>query len=459
MDFNIQYTDENLHSNTGLSILSKLLDSVCPNSLFDSHDLSFRSTKHAYSDRAILFTYLGLLLQGHTHYENVDLYKSDKLFKKSLGLTRVPSKETLRQRFDELGSPERSSLEALKKWNFELLEKYCDPLPIKETSMIPVDFDVTVMDNTGSKKEGVAQTYRPKIKGYAPMMTNIGSQGYLLNHEFRKGNAHSNCTGTLEYILESMSYARRLCPHAQLLARFDSGNDSEQNIIGLSGLKKVNYIIKHHLKGRNVQSSKATLIEYVMNNYVAKEEIEKNTVRYFAEQPFMAGMYDEDDNFVVCECRRILSVIELNTDMNTGEPLLIPYRSLHMWRTNLPIESYSPKRIIELYKDHGTSEQFHSEFKTDLDIERLPSSKFNTNALFVSLAQIVFNLLRIIGNEAVKLDFFSCKGRRKRIRIRSVILKIVLLPSKLIRKNKRWTISLPRSNPLSKVFHQLYLSF
>ncbi len=39
--------------------------------------------------------------------------------------------------------------------------------------------------------------------------------------------------------------------------------------------------------------------------------------------------------------------------------------------------------IIALYKDHATSEQFHSEFKTDL--ERLPSGQFASNALLMSL--------------------------------------------------------------------------
>ena len=42
--------------------------------------------------------------------------------------------------------------------------------------------------------------------------------------------------------------------------------------------------------------------------------------------------------------------------------------------------------MIALYRDHATSEQFHSEFKTDLDIERLPSGKFATNALVMILA-------------------------------------------------------------------------
>jgi len=34
----------------------------------------------------------------------------------------------------------------------------------------------------------------------------------------------------------------------------------------------------------------------------------------------------------------------------------------------------------------GTQEQFHSDIKADLDLERLPIGKFDTNILVVSLA-------------------------------------------------------------------------
>ncbi|HDM77669.1 MAG TPA: hypothetical protein ENG51_14540 [Deltaproteobacteria bacterium] len=39
----------------------------------------------------------------------------------------------------------------------------------------------------------------------------------------------------------------------------------------------------------------------------------------------------------------------------------------------------------------------HSKFKTDLDIERLPSGKFATNVLILSLAALAYNILCIIG--------------------------------------------------------------
>ena len=95
MTFNIQYTNENLHSNTGLSIISKMLDSVNPRPLFKAHGLSVKSNEHEYSDLNIIYSCLGLLCLGHSNYESQDLFRSDRLFKKCLDLERVPSKETL----------------------------------------------------------------------------------------------------------------------------------------------------------------------------------------------------------------------------------------------------------------------------------------------------------------------------------------------------------------------------
>lgn len=40
---------------------------------------------------------------------------------------------------------------------------------------------------------------------------------------------------------------------------------------------------------------------------------------------------------------------------------------------------------MSLYHDHGTSEPFHSELKTDLDVERFPSGKFSKNDLILHL--------------------------------------------------------------------------
>lgn len=63
----------------------------------------------------------------------------------------------------------------------------------------------------------------------------------------------------------------------------------------------------------------------------------------------------------------------------------------------------SPDEIISLFHSHGTSEKFHSEIKSDFDIERLPSGKFKTNATFLQLGMLAYNILRTLRQGVVEL--------------------------------------------------------
>ena len=78
-----------------------------------------------FSDRDILFSTLGLICMGQPHFESIDLFKTDRLFKKSLGLLKVPSKETLRQRIDRIASDNNFALDAIMKWELQAFESVC----------------------------------------------------------------------------------------------------------------------------------------------------------------------------------------------------------------------------------------------------------------------------------------------------------------------------------------------
>ncbi len=54
-----------------------------------------------------------------------------------------------------------------------------------------------------------------------------------------------------------------------------------------------------------------------------------------------------------------------------------------------------PEDVIRLYREHSTCEKFHSELKTDMDLERLPSVKFATNAPVLLLGMMAYNGLRL----------------------------------------------------------------
>lgn len=72
-----------------------------------------------------------------------------------------------------------------------------------------------------------------------------------------------------------------------------------------------------------------------------------------------------------------------------GQFLLPADIEVETWWTNLDKSDYE---IIKLYHAHGECEQYHSDVKNDMDVERLPSGKFETNALVLELTIIAYNI-------------------------------------------------------------------
>ena len=95
--------------------------------------------------------------------------------------------------------------------------------------------------------------------------------------------------------------------------------------------------------------------------------------------------------------RIVYEIIERTTD-KYGQFLLEPELEVNTFWTNLDL---SDEDVIANYHAHGQCEQYHSELKTDMDLERLPSGKFETNELIPELAILAFNILRMIGQEAL----------------------------------------------------------
>ena len=101
-----------------------------------------------------------------------------------------------------------------------------------------------------------------------------------------------------------------------------------------------------------------------------------------------------------------------------GQFLLIPDVEVNTWWTN---PGLGDQEVIDLYHAHGECEQFHSEIKTDMNLERLPSGKFDINSLILELAMIACNILRMIGQETNGGRTPRHKRDVKRHRLRTVI--------------------------------------
>ena len=180
---------------------------------------------------------------GKPYFEAVHEMDDDKdFYRLALGITRsISSEETLRQRMDDIGDSLRDTI---LQENVDLLKANGIEPTALANGCIPVDIDVTPMDNSKSRKEGVSRTYKG-FDGFAPMMAYIGKEGYAINFELRAGKQHCQ-SGTVEFLQRTIALCRQLTDKP-LLIRLDSGNDSIDNVAVLME-NNCFFIIKRNLR-------------------------------------------------------------------------------------------------------------------------------------------------------------------------------------------------------------------
>jgi len=145
-----------------------------------------------------------------------------------------------------------------------------------------------------------------------------------------------------------------------------------------------------------------------------------------------------------------------------GQYLLVPEVEVDTYWTSLEDDPY---QVVLLYQDHGTCEQFHSELKSDMDLERLPSEHFSTNSAILTLALIAYNLLRLCGQESLREDNGNLEKRppqrkkARRRRLRTVMQDLIYMASRITFHARRMYLSFGRHNPWVYVWQNIYRGF
>ena len=432
----VEYTDERIIPASGLAVVGAVLGKSTFIKELNRMDVTNNRSQHQIKNGDIVLTYLGMLCMGKPYFEAVHEMDDDKEFyQAALGITRsIPSEETLRQRMDDIGDTLRKTI---LQQNVELLKANSIQPTALDNGFVPVDIDVTPMDNSKSKKEGVSRTYKG-FDGYAPMMAYIGKEGYAINFELREGKQHCQC-GTVAFLRETIKLCMQLTDKP-LLIRLDSGNDSIDNVAVLME-EGCYFIIKRNLRReskdgwfemakehcKDITSPRDGKIVYVGSDWRTVTSKEFKT-----EYTLRAGY----------------EITERTIDKH-GQFLMPADVEVETWWTNLGENDH---KIIDLYHAHGECEQFHSEIKTDMDLERLPSGKFDTNALVLELGLIAYNILRMIGQGTIGGRAPRQKREVKRRRLRTVIGNLVMMAAHVTMHARQLIIGLGKSNVWRHIF-------
>jgi hypothetical protein len=440
--FRIIQTEKHLTSHSGLALVGVILEKTGLRRRLDTVELEDHSKpeiSHSENCKAMI----GLLCLGKADFEAIESFRGDPVFQISLGLKNVPSSGTLRQRLD--GANWAFDAILLEE-SADMVRRHASKITPCHGELIPLDIDVSPFDNSHTKKEGVSWTYK-KVDGYAPIFGYLGGEGYLVNTELREGKQHCQ-SGTEKFLTETIQYAKRIT-EAPILVRMDSGNDSLENI-KICMHEGCHWLIKRNLRHEDTKQ----WFQIAKGNGSVEEPRPGKRI-------YRGDIFVERTGFDT-PLRIVFEVTERRID-SKGQMLLIPQIEVDTYWTSLDLPV---RKVIDLYHAHGTSEQFHSELKTDMDLERLPSGKFATNALILLLGAIAYNILRLMGQESLRQDEQAPKEEkapiRKKVyrrRLRSVIQDLMYMASRFVKHERRFSLSFGIDNPWYGTWRRVYMAF
>ena len=403
------------------------------------------------SNGDVLRSYLGLLVQGKSDFDAIEGFRGDKFFKEALGIGLLPSSPTLRQRLDAQAA---AMFEHVPGMIERLLSGQKPDYGVLACGWLPLDVDTFAMDNGGTAKKGVGRTYAG-ADGFCPLAAYLGMYGFCLELALRPGVQHSaretdfNLERVIPLAQRLSAAGRGLHKNAPILARLDSGFDSAalmRSIEGCNqaGLPQVDWLIKWNPRSVDTAGVLARLDGEAGTRWSKPREGKRVTV--WEEAVKVEG--------VTRPLRRILRLIERDIDRR-GQRLIVPEVEIEGWTTSLLAGQFSAEKIIALYADHGTHEQFHSEFKTDLDLERLPSGKFDTNYLVCQLAALAMNILRLMGQSGLLGPDAPVRHAAQRRRLKTVMQELIYRAGRIIETDRKLILGLGDNDRAATAFRRL----
>ena len=317
----------------------------------------------------ILKSYLGLLCKGKNDYEAVEAFRGDEFARHALGLGGVPSIPTLRQRLDARAS---DWFELVQSINNRFLSprmggKHID-FGMLDCGYTPVDLDTFVMNNEDTSKELVGPTYAG-VDGYCPLAVYFATQGYRLKLTLRPRLQHSAIES--EYNLQLVLPMTATLTPSALLMRADLGLCSAKLMRsaweqGKVLERKIDLLIKWN--------PRTTPLEALAEHKVADPCAVWHPQRIDKRECLWEEALDIQGVGGPRHITRRVYRLTERTMKKLGNPMLLPEYILEGWTTTLP-QRFDIQAIIALCTQHATHEQFHSQFKSDMDLARLARSE------------------------------------------------------------------------------------
>tara|TARA_R110002072_G_scaffold279949_2_gene442235 strand:+ start:169 stop:582 length:414 start_codon:yes stop_codon:yes gene_type:complete len=115
----------------------------------------------------------------------------------------------------------------------------------------------------------------------------------------------------------------------------------------------------------------------------------------------------------------------------------------------------SGQQSTDLYCDQATSEQSHSELRTEPVLKHLPSGRFDTNNLILAFTTVGYNLLLRMGLRVTGPDA-PVRHLTERSRLRTTMQELMTMTCRLVNCSRQWFLRFRRHCPDFAGYRNLY---
>jgi len=316
----------------------------------------------------ILFVLLIMLLVGAERLRHLDYLNTDPLFRRVVGLTRMPHRTKISTALKQFTS---DSLKALSELNSELVIEKLQSLGLVE---ITIDLDGTVISTKGNPSWAF-KGYNPIKRGaksYFPLTAHIAETGHFLSIINRPGNVHDS-----KRALQVIRMIRRQMPQFSIRFRADSAFCTPE-VLNYLLSKGIAFAIK-------APFWKLTALKGAAQKRKRWFKIDPTWSYFWVDAPIESLGYQHYVLVLRKKLREPAKPFQLD--------LFSPNNGIYEYSAIVTdTKDWDPEDLLLFVCGRSSQENSIGELKGNFAFDHIPTNTYQANSAYMQMSQMAYNL-------------------------------------------------------------------
>lgn len=407
----LRFTDQDISSWGGLSLLKKMLDRTGFMHHLSSLPLPSQGSNRGYDPVQLFVQFMASVWCGANRYAQLDVTRFDYSIQRLFGWERMPEHKAFQRYFNKFDIQKNQAVfGSLYQWFFSNLK----------FDNFTMDIDSSVLTRYG-QQEGAKKGYnkqKPGRNSQHPIIAFIADVEFVANFWLRSGDSHT-ANNFKAFLEETLSF---VAGKKIGLLRLDSGFYSNEILTYLEERSSpINYIVAVPMYS-TVQRAIASQSSWMnISNGIDIVEFEYRAKDWLSNRRMIA---------VRQKIEKRPKAVGKQLSLFENDCLIDGYRYT-CYVTNL---SLPPAEVWRLYRGRANCENRIKELKYDYGLDKISQQSFDATEATLLLMTIAYNFMSLVKQVII--------GGNVRHRLSTLRYKVLAIPSSIENANNKLIVNM-----------------